>query len=171
MRCLRVNSISHPRVAETNVAEAIQGIKQKYLDAQAQVISASPIYIITPPTNGAIRSIVQPDKVEERADASNPLITSIALAGERLSQAAQSKWEFTRRQMKEENYKAFRTHLFKSILELKNLRNWMRMRVQYGHINLSQYQKDFFDGKYSFELFAGMMKRSRVATGGTFDRR
>lgn len=171
IHCLRINSPARPREAEASVAGAMEAIKAKYLDAQAQVILATPLYIVVPPTTEGIRTIVRPGKAEDREGSSNSVITSITLAGEQLSAAEKLKWESTRRQMHEENFKTFRTHLSQRLRQLKNLRSWMRMRVQFGHVHLSQYHKDFYNGTFSFEMFSNMMKKSRVATGGTFDRK
>lgn len=169
MNCLRINGKGQG--CEGNVMAAIEGIKLLYLDARAQVVLESPLYIIVPPTADAMRSIVRPNTTEDRENVINPVVTSIGLAGDRLSAAEKLEWESTRRQMNEENSKAFRNHLVKRILKLANLRGWMRMRVQFGHINLSQYQNNFKLAKYSFDMFAEMMKKSRVATGGSFDRK
>jgi hypothetical protein len=171
MRCLRINSPAHPREAEQSVAAAIKGIRLLYLDAKAQVVSASPLYIIVPPTADAMRSIVRPKTIEERANSVNPVITSIELAGEPLSATEKLKWESNRLERNDENFEAFRIHVVKRTLKLAHIRGWMRMRVNFGHINLSQYQKNFSLAKYSFDMFANMMKNSRVTTGGTFDRK
>jgi hypothetical protein len=169
--CLRINSPAHPRQAEKDVVAAIEGIKLQFLDTMAQLVSATPLYIVVPPKPDAIRSIVRPGKTEERPEYINPIITSIELAGVPLDRAERLKWESTRDRMNTENEQAFRTHLSTRLLQLKNLRNWMRMRVQFGHINLSQYLKKFALGELSFDLFAEMMKKSRVASGGIFDRK
>ena len=171
MHCLRLNCIAHPKVAEQNIADAIQGIKQRYLDAQAQIISTSPLYIVVPPSTEAIRSIVQPRIIDDTTASANALIKTFQLTGERLTPAALAEWDSLRQKMSDDIYKTFRTHLFRRVLELRDLRSWMRMRVQFGHINLSQYQNDFLNGKYSFIKFADMMKKSRVASGGIFDRK
>ena len=171
MHCLRLNCTAGLQVAEENIADAINGIKLRYLDAQAQIVSASPFYVIVPPTTAAIRPIVQPEKVVEHTGSTNALIKSFKLTGQRLSPDAQLEWEAKRQQMSDENSKAFRSHLFRRVFELKDLRSWMRMRVQFGHVILSQYQNNFLHGKYSFDMFADMMKKSRVVSGGTFDRK
>lgn len=169
LRCLRINC--NARGAEQNVADAIRGIKVLQRNAQAQVISASPEYIIVPPTPSAMRSIVQPKVTEKRENSVNPVVTSIELAGDRLSADEMSEWESHLRQINKDNYKTFREHLINRTLPLGDLRGWMRMRVHFGHVNLSQYQEAFANGKYTFELFADMMKKARVAAGGTFDRK
>jgi hypothetical protein len=69
-----------------------------------------------------------------------------------------------------DNFNAFRTHLVKRTLPLDGLKGWMRMRVHLGHISSREYQVDFGNSKYSFNVFTNMMKRSRVSTAGIFDR-
>jgi hypothetical protein len=174
-QCLRINSPGHPRDAERNVASAIQGIKLLYLNAKAQAIMASPLYIIVPLAADTMRSLVRPKEIEDRVDAftnaATKVITSIELAGERLSASEMLEWEPKRCQMNDENFKAFRKHLIKNVLDLAHMRGWMRMRVNFGHINLSQYQQNFTLAKFSFDMFADMMKKSRVTTGGSFDRK
>ncbi|KAG0649800.1 hypothetical protein D0Z07_3535 [Hyphodiscus hymeniophilus] len=169
MRSLRINCVAQQAVAEENVAAVIEGIKVKYRDAQAQIVSATPTYIIVPPTSEAIRACIQPEKVVERD--SRHIVTNIKIAGERLAPAALSEWEVSHRRMNEENSKNFRTQAFKRIFELQDLIKWMRMRIQFGHVNLRQFPQSFLQGKYSFEMFGEMMKKSRVVSDAVFDRK
>ena len=169
MRCLRINC--NARGAEQNIADAIRGIKVLQRNAQAQVISASPEYIIIRPSASAMRSIVRPKTMEKQGNSVNAVVTSIELAGDPLSPAEKSAWESSCRQVNEENYQTFRKDLINRTLPLGDLRGWMRMRVHLGHVHLSQYQDAFANGKYNFGLFADMMKKARVAAGGTFDRK
>jgi hypothetical protein len=168
---LRINAEGTAREAQHRVANAMEAIKVKYLDAQAEVILATPVYIVVPPTSEGIRSIVRPGSAEYREGSSTTVVTSFVLAGERLSAAEKSKWEVTRDQMNVENYQRFRTHLFACLYKLKDLRTWMRMRIQIGRVHLTEYHQEFYNGKFSFEMFTNMMKKSRVVTGGTFDRK
>lgn len=168
---LRINAEGHLRDAEARVAGAIGAVKVKILDAEAQVILATPVYIVVPPTVEGIRTIVLPCSAEDRVGFATSVITSIALAGEQLSAAEKEKYKSIRDEMNAENYTTFRTHLFSCLRQLKDLRSWMRMRVQLGHVHLSEYHKEFYNGTFSFEMFAHMMKKSRVATGGSFDRK
>lgn len=169
MRCLRINC--NARGAVQNVADAIQGIKVLQRHAQAQVISASPEYIIVPPTPDAMRSIVRPGAWGDREHCANRVVERIELAGDPFSLAEKMEWQYHRHQMNEENYEKFRKHLIDRTIPLGDLMGWMRMRVHFGHVNLSQYQDAFAAGMYTFDLFCDMMKKNRVATGGTFDRK
>lgn len=126
INCLRINGKG--RGAEKNVAATIEGIKLLYLDAKAQAISASPLYIIVPPTADAMRRTVRPKTTEERPNTLVPLITGIGLAGGRLSAAEKVEWESTSHQMIEENNRSFRAHVIKGLLKLADLRGWMRSR-------------------------------------------
>jgi hypothetical protein len=168
--CLRLNAMN-PQAA-ANITAAIKGIRQAYQDAKAQAISASPLYIIVPPTASAMRSIVRLKTLEYQSGHYRNVATSIELVGEPLSASETLKWEATRRKMIDDNFNTFRDHLIKRTLPLADLKGWMRMRVHLGHINLREYPLEFRDSnKYSFDMFTNMMKKSRVSSSATFDRK
>ncbi len=168
-QCLRLNSRGPD--AEDNINSAIKGIRQVYLDAKAQSISTSPVYIIVPPTAFAMRSIVQPRTLEHKTGYHHEVVTSIELAGEPFSAKERDDWESKRPSILEGNFNLFHTSLVNLTLPLADLRGWMRMRVHLGHINLGEYQTGFAESKYSLDMFTSMMKKSRVSTAGTFDRK
>jgi hypothetical protein len=172
IQCLVINAESR-RNAEQNLIAVIKGIRKACRGAKAHIMLATPIYNVVPPTAESMRSIVRPKTVERQSEKFSKVVTSIELAGELFSEEDKQKWATKYPEMIENGYEILRQHLLArvSLSSLANLQGWMRMRIHLGHVNLREYQVDFGDSKFSFEDFAGMMKRSRVTSSGKFDRK
>ena len=154
-RCLKISSGS-AKLGEQNISAAIKGIRLAVKNAKARAISASPLYIVIPPTTNAMRTMVCPKIVGgNRASFTE-------LAGKRLTAAEKSRWENQRLAVVLSNEKKFKEHLLKSLSDLAQFKGWMRMRVHYGHVVFSQFRQDFADGKFTFEKFVHMMGLSRT---------
>jgi hypothetical protein len=154
-RCLKIrsDSIKH---GEQNISAAIKGIRLAVKNAKARAISASPLYIVIPPTTNAMRHMVCPKTV----DGNRASFTG--LAGKKLTAAEKKRWETQRLAMALTNEKKFEEHLLKSLSDLAQFKGRMRMRVHYGHVVFSQFRQDFADGKFTFEKFIHMMGLSRT---------
>jgi len=167
-KCLRIYSRCGSQ-AEDNIVEAVKGIRQAILNAKARAISASPVYIVMPPTTSAWRSEVQPVFPSELSIPPLPTVTILRLSGQRLSEKAALVWESGRNNILQSNIGIFREHLIKSLLDLSPFRGWMRMRLHFGHLALKQYRKELLDPNFSFAQYSQMMKSPR--TRGQFNRK
>ena len=159
--CLTINS--ERATSDHDMIATIKGIRQVIQSSDAEVVYASPQYIVTPPTAGVMRAIVQP-----KYDGN---IMRVELSGQPFSTAEQEMWRSKRGEMLEENLTKFKEHLIKHTTLLAPLMGWMRMRVHFGHIRLGKVREEFVHSKYSLEAFSKMMCLSRVRTSGKFDRK
>ena len=144
---------------------AIKGIRQAVQSSEAEVVYASPQYIVTPPTAGVMRVKVQP-KYDNKKN-----IVGVELGGRQFSMLEQEIWTSNREEMIDKNLTKFRGHLIKHITLLAPLVGWMRMRVHFGHARPGKVREEFVQSKYSLQDFTRMMDLSRVRTSGKFDRK
>jgi hypothetical protein len=144
---------------------AIKGIRQVVRSSEAEVVYASPQYIVNPPTASMMRAKVQP-KYDSKKN-----IIGVELGGRQFSTLEQELWRFNRDEMTENNLAKFREHLRQHTSQLAHLIGWMRMRVHFGHATLGKVREDFVQLKYSLDGFTQMMDMSRVRTSGKFDRK
>ncbi|KAF4634051.1 hypothetical protein G7Y89_g4051 [Cudoniella acicularis] len=149
--------------AQQNVTEAIVAIRQSYHNAKARKISASPLFIMVPPTTAAIQSVVRPKK--------NEGVVTLELTGGRLSTPGQRDWESKRALMLEQNQKKFRDHLVDRLLAVATMKGWMRMRVHFGHLNLTKYPPEFAKGECNFQGFLKVLDNPRAQASAVFDRK
>ncbi|RFU35360.1 hypothetical protein B7463_g1011, partial [Scytalidium lignicola] len=165
--CLRIRS--HSAFGDS-IQDAIQAINLEVRNAKTRAISALPVYIIVPPTESAIRTIISPIFSSQEDHQIRGTIVGFNLCGAELTQQNLIKWRMNVRPgILRANRQRVQQHLIKTALGLSVYRGWMRMRVHFGHLNLKQYRKDFTESTYSFKDFAKMMKEPR--TTGTFERR
>lgn len=143
----------------------IKGIRQVVQSSEAEVVYASPQYIVTPPTASAMRVIVQP-----KYDGDKNII-GVELGGRQFSTLEQDIWSSNRDEMISKNLTKLRGHLVKHITLLAPLMDWMRMRLHFGHARLGKVREEFVNSKYTLEDFTKMMGHSRVRTSGKFDRK
>jgi hypothetical protein len=162
-QCLTVNS--ERATSDHALMAAIKGIRQAVRSSEAEVVYASPQYIVTPPIASVMRIIVQPKYDSKRN------IMGVELGGRRFSTLEQEIWRSNRDEMVEKNLTRLRDHLTKHTTLLAPLMGWMRMRVHFGHARLGKVREEFVQSKYSLEDFTKMMDLSRVRTSGKFDRK
>ncbi|TAQ89442.1 hypothetical protein B7494_g2207 [Chlorociboria aeruginascens] len=156
--------------SERRVQAAIKHLRQTIYDTKAQAIFEAPLFLLDPPTKGAMRTIVQPIFPYGTTFADRPRVVGFKLAGERLDLAASTHWADTQRPaLIKSNLKRMEDHLRKNLANLQNIRGWMRMRVHFGHLNLIEYMTSFGQMESSFDSFHDMMNRTR--TRGQFDKR
>ncbi|RDL42028.1 uncharacterized protein BP5553_02007 [Venustampulla echinocandica] len=162
-RSVIISSERQPN-AKYNVSEAIKGIRQAYQNVKARSLSVTPLFIVVSPARETMRQIVRPTRYREG-------LTIIELAGDKLSGWDLLNWESTREAREEENYTKVHNHLAKHLLALAPLKGWMRMRVHFGHLNLTQYPKAFGQSQCSFEKFLEILENPRVQAAAKFDKK
>jgi len=162
MRCLVVKSGKNTH-AEANVLDALGAVRHYYKSEKARKLSAEPFYIVTPPTVSGMRSLLKPENYRKG-------LTMIGLVGDKLSVKQKGDWKSYRERMMEENYMMFHYHLSKHVLALAPHRQWMRMRVHFGHFDLASYPKDFLEGG-SFQRYKDILKMPRAQAFAKFDKR
>jgi hypothetical protein len=163
-QCLKIFSRSS---SIANVDAAQQGIRRAIDSAKAQAISALPMYIISIPTASAMRSVVRARILEHEPRKAS----EFELAGARFSEQQKAVWKANRPSRAQANLINFEKHLSTSMKALEARTDWMRMRVHFGHIVLTQVPKTFGEPGQPFETFIKMMAYSRVAAGGKFNKK
>jgi hypothetical protein len=133
----------------------------KYIDHK------TPLYIVVPPSANAMKLIVEP--ITSGTKEGNMVLYGTRLAGEPLSMAQKASWSSRYSQLLAKNCTDLEKRLIADTKILRNHTPWMRMRVHFGHIYLTQFLKDFATSKFGFEDYVKMMRSSRVA--GSLDRR
>jgi hypothetical protein len=163
-QCLKIYSRSI-----ANIEAAIQGIRRAISAAKAQAISALPMYIISIPTASAMRAVVRVRVLEH-----DPRQASeFELAGARFSEQQKAVWKANRPSRVQANLINFEKHFSTSMKALEARTDWMRMRVHFGHVVLTQFPKSFGESGQPFETFISdkMMAHSRTAAGGKFNKK
>jgi len=91
-----------------------------------------------------------------------PIVKRVALAGDVLDRVQQLQWEKQRADIIISNEIIFFNHLKETLGGIKALKVGMRMRVDYGHLELTQYRRNFLSVSYSYDKFSQMMRESRT---------
>jgi hypothetical protein len=167
-QCLKIcsRSVAH---SHQYIAAAIQAIRLAISNAKAQATSALPMYIISVPTASAMRSVVRARILEyEPKQASE-----FELAGAWFSEKQKTAWNACRPSRVTANLIKFEKHILESMRPLKRLRGWMRMRVHFGHVVLTQFPKSFGESGQPFETFISskMMAHPRTVGGSKFNKK
>jgi hypothetical protein len=153
---------SQPNKAQENVIEAINAIRQDLLDAKARKVSAAPLYIVVPPSAQAMRTIVRPVKYQNKLNMIEP-------AGKELSDTEKERWSRHRDKLLLENTNSFTSHIIKHLTVLAPLKQWMQMRVHFGHLNLRTWPRDFTSGG-SFTKLHIVLNDPRAQANARFDK-
>jgi hypothetical protein len=165
MECLVIRSRPwpHPQSekAQENVIEAINAIRQDLLDAKARKVSATPLYIVVPPSTQAMRNLFRPVKYQK--------LNMIEPAGTELSSTEKEKWSRHRIKLLVENTNSFTSHIVKHLRALAPLKQWMQMRVHFGHLNMRQWPRDFTSGG-SFTKLHIVLNDPRTQANSSFDK-
>jgi len=166
--CLKISSRSINY--EEHIAAAFKGIRKAIQHARAQAISASPMFVVNPPTASAMRAIVSPASRISGQDGKSTYIEGLILSGHVLTEGQKSKWNARRKTLKRENHKALEKHLVEGLTELSALKGWMRMRVHFGRLVLRRYrQAELLNSKCTFDFLCEMLRSPRVQ--GSIDRK
>jgi hypothetical protein len=165
-QCLKIWSRS---IANIDIDAAQQGILRAISAAKAEAISALPMYIISIPTASAMRSVVRARILEYAPRKAS----EFELAGARFSEQQKAVWKANRPSRVQANLINFEKYLSTTMKALEARTDWMRMRVHFGHVVLTQFPKTFGESGQPFDTFISnkMMAHSRTAAGGKFNKK
>jgi hypothetical protein len=130
--------------------------------ARADATGLAPIYIVEPPSIGAMRSELSAEFEDSQQLEKQPIISRVVLSGPTLMPKQLEAWELERQDIKKKNLNRFYGYMTKGLAELRALNSAMRMRVHLGNIHLLYYRKELKEEGYTFEKFSGMMQESRT---------
>ncbi|KAH6678525.1 hypothetical protein B0J14DRAFT_559656 [Halenospora varia] len=150
--------------ARDNVIAAVSAIRRAYEHAKARKISASPLFIVTPPSISVMKSRVKPNKTDEG-------LVTMELTGRSLTQTQLRNWGTRRKSLLEADLKRFKEHLVSHLLALAPMKGRMRMRVHFGHYNMSRYPQEFADGDCDFDGFVKVLGNPRAQATALFDKK
>ena len=153
--CIKVSSIAEAG-AEHYVIKAIEAVCVAVDHAKAEKILATPLYLAVPPSVDAIRALVRPTIIESGR------IAGLELAGKPFCTEQKRSWEQERLKLLDILHKKFEKTMSKHMLRLALNKNWMRLRVHFGHVSFSLAQDNFKAGEQSFEQFSKMIANSRT---------
>lgn len=129
-----------------NVRDALAAVRQDYENARARSNLAAPLYVAIPPSVDTISTIVKPEKYGTG-------MIMIELQGERYSGGRNLAWGKERDKILRDGHNEIKAHLLKNLRALAPVKGWMRMRVNFGHLNITNYPPEFSQGKYDFKGF------------------
>lgn len=161
-KCLVVKDGKSSKV-ESNMLNALEEVRQYYKSAKARSRSGDPFYILTPPTASGMRSVFRP--VEYR-----PGLMMVLMVGQQLTRKEKERWKVLRKEIIDDNYTRFCSHLTRHMLDLAPHRGWMRLRVHFGHYNLPKYPKDFREGG-TFQRLQEIVNLPRAQASAKFDKK
>ncbi|KAI1008014.1 hypothetical protein K3495_g227 [Podosphaera aphanis] len=157
-KCINISTRSTRAVVGT-LEDAVKGIRDVIEHAKAARITASPLHIVHPPNSVVMRKLIKPKVVEK-----NPLkAAKIELEGEELSRKEKLEWEASRNGKLSFNSQLLRNHLSGKLLIYAPVKNWMRLRVHFGNININQYTNEFATTGSSWSSFVVMVKNPRFS--------
>ena len=142
---------------------ALEEVRQYYKSAKARSRSGDPFYILTPPTVSGMRSVLLP--VEYR-----PGLVMVQMVGPELTRKEKEKRKILRKEIIDDNYTRFHSHLIRHILDLAPHRGWMRLRVHFGHHTMAKYPKDFREGG-TFQRLGEIVNLPRAQASANFDKK
>ena len=90
------------------------------------------------------------------------------LVGNKLSEKEANDWRKQHTQNRDDYVRDFEGLLTRSLMELKDLKEWMRMRVHFGHLVLTNFPTKYAASQMSLNEFTKMMGHPR--TRGEIDR-
>lgn len=154
--------------SQEDVASALKGVRQAFKNAEAEETYSKPLYIIVPPNENIMRTIVEPASTSNN-DGTRGQPSGAKLAGDSLSREEKSAWKANIEQKLEKNQKGFEDRLSAVTRKLSHYMPWMRMRVHFGHICLEKHDAKFKTSEMSFKEFEKMMTHTKLI--GTLDRK
>jgi hypothetical protein len=163
LSCIRLRAQS-----QNNIEMGIAGIKTKIQHARVDAAGLAPIYIVQPPSVGAMRSGLSAEFKHSEQPEKQPVIKRVLATGSSLTPEELVAWGVERQNIIKRNRDRFSGFMVKGLTELRALNSVMRMRVHLGNTQLLYYRKELKDGGYSYDKFASMMEESR--TKATFEK-
>ncbi|RDW72020.1 hypothetical protein BP5796_08054 [Coleophoma crateriformis] len=165
-RCIRVRSQEKSSTGES-IHSAINAIRQEHEHKKSQQKISAPVHILVPPTIKNWRSHVEPvlatTTSDENPDRKKSNIIALELSGNPLpfGGMTKEKYDLVRFKKLEDNMARFEANLIEKIMAQSPYKGWMRLRVNFGHIKITQYEKGFTGGNYSLDRFENMIKQPR----------
>lgn len=166
VKCVRVRSQATLN-AEESIHLAISAIRQEHEHHKSQQRISAPVHFLVPPTIENWRSQVKPILATTASEGSpvkkQTNITTLQLSGYPLPFEAMTKEKYDLARLKklENNMAHLEANLIEKITAQSPYKGWMRMRINFGHVKITQYEKGFIDGNYSLERFENMIKQPR----------
>lgn len=160
--------------SDIHIAKAIKNIRGAIGNARAKATLAKK-YFIVPPTANGMRALIGPktittktEMVDDAEKTTNSQCNGIQLVGSKLSEKETKDWRKEHTRNRENYVRDFEGLLTRSLTELKDLKEWMRMRVHFGHLVLTNFPSKYTTCQMSLKEFTQMMGHSR--TRGEIDR-
>ncbi|RDW66187.1 hypothetical protein BP6252_09822 [Coleophoma cylindrospora] len=172
-RCIRVRSQEKSSTGES-MHSAINAIRQEHEHKKSQQKISAPVHILVPPTIKNWRSHVKPvlatTTSDDTPDRKKSNIIALELSGSPLpfGEMTKEKYDLVRFKKLEDNMARFEANLIEKIMAQSPYKGWMRLRVNFGHVKITQYEKGFAGGNYSLDKFENMIKQPRFTA--EFDR-
>jgi len=116
------------------VKDAMKRLRGTLNHIEANEQSSRARYIMETPSSTTIRTEVLAANIIQKPD--GKLARRMQLSGQQLSSHGQSLWEQERRNIITANEKIFKDHMKQAFTRLCELNSGMRMRVQFGYIQL-----------------------------------
>lgn len=156
--CINISSISI-KSADKTIVNAINGIRGLIDHARAVKVTATPLHIVYPPSPVVMRTLIKPKIVEK-----DPLrAAELELQGNYLSSRKKVAWKKNHAKEINKNVEIIREHLVRNILIYAPVKNWMRLRVHFGHVMITNYTNEFAMTGLSWESFLKMVAAPRFS--------
>jgi hypothetical protein len=153
--CIKVSSQAEEN-AEYYVLRAIEAIRVEIDHAKAEKILATPVYLAVPPGVDVMRAVVRPKTIEPSR------LTNLEMAGKPLSADEKRRWKQERLELISCLDKKFEKTMLHQMIRLASNKNWMRLRIHFGHVSFTLAQESFKAGEQSFAQFSKMLSNSRT---------
>ncbi|CCU81938.1 hypothetical protein BGHDH14_bghG005606000001001 [Blumeria hordei DH14] len=156
--CINISSKSI-KSADKAIVNAINGIRGLIDHARAVKVTANPLHIVYPPSSAVMRTLIKPKVVEK-----DPLrAADLELQGNYLSSRKKVAWKKNHLKEINKNIEIMREHLVRNILIYAPVKNWMRLRVHFGHITITNYTNEFAVKGLPWESFLKMVAAPRFS--------
>lgn len=150
-----------------SIEKCLASIRSVIRNAQAEASAAAPLYIVQTPESRVSSVVGLPTEATKRSEI--PVIQGFRLIFGPSEDAEAQNWQETRSELQTYSMKKHFDYIKSSLKKLKDLNNWMRMRVHFGNFELTRYQKTFVrEGSHMWENFLCMMEDFR--TVGNFEK-
>lgn len=160
--------------SDIHIAKAIKNIRGAIGNARAKATLVKK-YFIDPPTASSMRAFIGPKTITTKTEmvdgvekTTNTHFNGTQLVGNKLSEKEANDWRKQHTQNRDDYVRDFEGLLTRSLMELKDLKEWMRMRVHFGHLVLTNFPSKYVAYQMSLNEFTKMMGHSR--TRGAIDR-
>ncbi|KAL3420754.1 hypothetical protein PVAG01_07199 [Phlyctema vagabunda] len=164
-KSLEISSRLQPIRAVSIITDAINAIRRAIKASKVAYKRSAPIYIVVPPPSKLYRQKVEPVLVGQ----GSTTIKSLILCGDELARHEVARYESERAKQLVDNVQLLRDHLIEHVSTLSYLRNWMRMRINFGTLKCHNATKGIYEKKFNVGDVRSMMSSRRFR--GEFDKR